>query len=261
MLTNLINRLIFPSGFQLKPYVSSYRNYPNDYSFLVSYPKSGSTWLRFMLADILSKDFKGFENINAIIPGLDDFRHWKELNNAPYKICKSHHYFNPQYQKVVLLVRDPRSVCVSQYFFLQRKGLIEENTFKNHFHNFLYTFHPKYGNWGQHTASWVATSSNHKPILIVKYEELLNNPSEVLGAVLEYLDIEHSQSDIEEAVEKSSFNKMRNEDKKRDSSVSNKSKIPFVRKSDPNEWKEYLSADMEDQMREEFSYAMNALSY
>ena len=55
--------------------------YPDD-TFLVSYPKSGNTWVRFLLSNLLfPQEDVGFANINRLLPapGVSSKRYLKKL--------------------------------------------------------------------------------------------------------------------------------------------------------------------------------------
>ena len=92
--------------------------------FLISFPKSGRTWLRLLLGKTLASHF-GIENINLLlldelaaacpkIPKIhvthDDNPHWKRVDEL------SSHKIEYEGKKVIFLVRDPRDIIVSNYF-------------------------------------------------------------------------------------------------------------------------------------------------
>ncbi|WP_143728052.1 sulfotransferase domain-containing protein, partial [Moorena bouillonii] len=92
--------------------------------FLMSYPKSGRTWLRLMLGRVLEMHFN-LKDTNIL--ALQKLR---ELHHDIPKIWVSHDD-NPQLKKpdelvtskaeyqdkrVILLVRDPRDAIVSSYY-------------------------------------------------------------------------------------------------------------------------------------------------
>src|SRR5512135_2277356 len=78
--------------------------------FLVSYPKSVNTWLRFILANLMHPDMSvTFSNIEQLAP--DIYQHSSnELKGVrDPRALKSHEYFDPRYKKVIYIVRDPRA--------------------------------------------------------------------------------------------------------------------------------------------------------
>ena len=93
---------------------------PDDI-FIVSYPRSGNTWTRFLIANFLfpSEDVS-FANIERLIPDAEA-QSSRYMKRAPSpRIIKSHEYFDHRYRKVVYIVRDPRDIALSYYNF-QRK--------------------------------------------------------------------------------------------------------------------------------------------
>src|ERR1019366_2584136 len=84
---------------------------PDDI-FLVSYPKSGNTWTRFLLGNLLNPD-EGitFANVERKVP--DIYAESKRtLKKAPRpRLIKSHECFDPRYRRVIYIVRDPRDLA------------------------------------------------------------------------------------------------------------------------------------------------------
>src|SRR5215472_10086604 len=89
--------------------------YPDD-TFIVSYPRSGNTWTRFLIANLLHPDEPvTFANIETIIPDTSALSS-RALKRVPRpRLIKTHEYFEPRYRKVIYLVRDPRDMAVSLY--------------------------------------------------------------------------------------------------------------------------------------------------
>src|SRR5437868_9727768 len=89
-----------------------------DDVFVVSYPRSGNTWTRFLIANLISpEDPATFANIEQKLP--DIYRHsQRQLLQSPRpRMLKSHEAFDSRYKKVIYIVRDPRDVSVSGYHY------------------------------------------------------------------------------------------------------------------------------------------------
>src|SRR5271170_2976990 len=76
----------------------------SDDTFIVSYPRSGNTWTRFLVANLV---YAGqpvtFANIERLIPDCEALssRYLKRV--ARPRIIKSHEYFDPRYKKVIYI--------------------------------------------------------------------------------------------------------------------------------------------------------------
>jgi len=124
--------------------------YPDD-TFLVSYPKSGSTWARFLVAALANpEETVSFLNIDRLLPSISS-RSKRDLRNQPRpRLIKSHEYFDARYQNVIYVVRDPRDVVLSQYRFFLKRGAIDDGYALDRFVNrFLAGSLNDYGSWGK----------------------------------------------------------------------------------------------------------------
>jgi len=98
--------------------------------FLVSYPKSGNTWTRFLISNLVYPEQPAnFGNINELIPDPEGLskRHLARLPRP--RVIKSHQYFHPRYERILYVVRDPRDVAISEYHFHRKCRVIDDNLY------------------------------------------------------------------------------------------------------------------------------------
>src|SRR5271154_483438 len=74
---------------------------PDDV-FLVSYPKSGNTWIRFLLANLIFPEQPAtFANIHRLVPDPTDSAK-RDFDRLPRpRIIKSHDCYDPRYPRVI----------------------------------------------------------------------------------------------------------------------------------------------------------------
>lgn len=244
----------------------------DDDIFITSYPKSGNTWTRFLISNLLFPDEEiNFTNIEEKIPDiyLSSNKDILRLNRP--RIVKSHEYFDPRYQKVILIVRDPRDVLVSTYFHYIKYGFIDESlsieAFGKGFLSNQYNAvgsHNLLGSWGENVGSWLGARGDDN-FLIVRYEDLKQDIEVQLRRIAEFLGADCSSSTISAAVENSSVKRMRALEK-RETKVwparqTKRKDIAFVRSAKAGGWKEELSDALAEDVRLRWESVMTPLGY
>jgi Sulfotransferase domain len=243
-----------------------YTVYPDD-TFLVSYPKSGNTWVRFLLANLIHpNETVSFANINHLLPapGVITKRFLKSV--ARPRILKSHEPFDARFRKVIYLVRDPRDVAVSEYHFdLKKRYIASDMTLEQFITPFLAGETSSYGSWWEHVASWVGPRYGNPAFLLTRYEDLLADPIAETTKIAEFLGITADEARLKAAVERSSADKMRTLEKqdadKWTGTKNTRQEIPFVRSAKSGGWKESLPRHSVEQIEVAWFPLMNFLGY
>src|SRR5215469_5727904 len=95
--------------------------------FVASYPRSGSTWLRFLLVDLLTGETAGFDRVNYLIPDVGRHRGVPGVLPTGGRIIKTHEVYRSAYQKAVYIVRDVRDVVLSEFDYENARQRISED--------------------------------------------------------------------------------------------------------------------------------------
>src|SRR5215472_10450025 len=73
--------------------------------FFASYPRSGSTWLRFLLFETLSGQSSAFGKVNDCIPDVGDHLKAPRLLPGGGRLIKTHEPYRNSYEKALYIVR------------------------------------------------------------------------------------------------------------------------------------------------------------
>lgn len=215
---------------------------PNQNHYhIVSFPKSGNTWLRFLLANMLCNQSEQitFENLSNYIPDshrindriiINDPK--SSFNCLKRQFVKSHSHYHPDIKKVIYLVRDGRDALASYYYWI--------NARKSEYVPLIEIINGNACNagvWSDHVIGWVNEACEKK--LIIKYEDLKKNSVEELKRILSFAEIEFNDSKLHRALELSSVDSMKEIERKYGIFDGNKKyseKTPFVRKGTIGDW-------------------------
>jgi estrone sulfotransferase len=154
--------------------------------FLVSYPRSGNTWVRSIVAEIIyGRSGDRLSGISRLVPDI----HVQDIDRMQLgypRVIKSHFAYTEQYKRVIYIARDPRDVCLSYYQYVRQR-----NNYRHSLDRFIEEvcngdIFP--GTWHHHVMSWVF-SGNHskKDFLLIRYEDLKKDTCRTIGTISTFL--------------------------------------------------------------------------
>jgi hypothetical protein len=240
---------------------------PDDI-FIVSYPRSGNTWTRFLIGNLLSPNSPvTFANVESRIPEIYLCTDQQLRELAKPRIMKSHEYFDPRYKRIIYLVRDPRDVAVSLFHYsLKRQNIPDGYPLDEFVPRFIAgEFFVDCGTWEEHVLSWLAPRRRSNTFLFLRYEDLLASPVEALAKVASTLHFATTPESLTRAVELSSAAQMRDSEKKHSANwkltQNTRQDIPFVREAKSGGWQGKLSAAAVQQIEKAWGPTMSELGY
>jgi hypothetical protein len=242
--------------------------YPDD-TFLVSYPRSGNTWTRFLIANLVQPDQDvSFTNIEKLVPDTSSQSN-RTLKGTPRpRIIKTHEYFDHRYPKIIYIVRDPRDVALSYYNFQRKCRQIEDGfPLEQYVDDFVNgkLISIDWGTWGENVASWMYTRSKRDNFLLLRYEDMMSDTAGELARIAEFMRIHPSAEQLQRAIERSSVDRMRAlEELEQDKWVATKDRrkdIPFVRSAKPGGWRTGLPASCVQHIETAWGDLMTTLGY
>jgi hypothetical protein len=191
---------------------------------VVSFGKSGRTWLRVMMSHLfrvmygLPKNavlgFDNFHNLNRAVPKTF-FTHDNYIKDFTGDL----HSKTPFYHKrVVLLARDPRDVAVSQFFqwkFRLKPSKVAINNYPPRGSD-ISLFDFVMGDSGgsmravtNYLNLWAAEVGRMEHFHLLRYEDLRARPREELRRLLDFMHIDATDAQVDAAVDYSSYENMK----------------------------------------------------
>jgi len=217
---------------------------------LAAFPKSGSTWVRFIIANIISlAELNGkavdYNLLNGGLCATYDSDLYGAIRYCTLpRFVKTHMIYEKRRfggHRILYVYRNPGDTMVS--FFEYRRNLRGYAKFKGDFSRFIR--HEEFGleAWCRHVKSWIDNAD-----VVVTYEDLKKNTLNVLKDALASLRVGCIPEDIlREAVSRSSFEAVRNmEEQKGLDERAERQLEPtfrFARKGTIGQWKEYFKGE------------------
>jgi len=236
-----------------------HRNFREGDAFTASYPRSGSTWLRFILVELLRGEVSGFRNVNELSPDVGEHAHAQTLLPGGGRLIKTHELYRSAYKKAIYLARDPRDVLLSEFAYQKALGVADDDL-----DAFLDAFLQKgvnpFGLWVDHVNSWLdAGETKCCNVLVVRFEDMRQETEKTLEQMMDFLGVPVEAGAIHNAVENNSLEQMKQKEKITPQRASAKGR--FIRSGSVAGWKDKLTATQLERVEEYAGSAMIRLGY
>ena len=217
-----------------------HRNFRPADTFFAAYPRSGSTWSRFVLFEILTGREAGFDTVNATIRGPGGHKTAPPLLPGGGRFIGTHEPYRNTYKRAIYNVRDGRDVLLSEYAFVTALGRFH-GTLDDFITIFLRGKVNGYGTWHNHVRSWldspIAQTSN---LLIVRFDNLRSTPEHWFKRIAEFLGVDADPLRIRNAIANNSLDQMRAKEAR--SPQKSSAQGHFVRQGTVQGWRNKLTA-------------------
>ncbi len=184
--------------------------------FVATYPRSGTTWIQFILYLLTSDRKMDFDHIGQVSPwyertlalGTREAADFESLPNP--RVFKTHltPEWLPDGVRVIYSERDVHDVAVS-YFHLYRSHLNYRGSFEQFVDRFL-RGRVQYRSWFDHVSRWRRWAEAHpNRVLSLQYEAMRRDLSSAVTAISEFAGIARTQDLLSEVVRMADFDFMR----------------------------------------------------
>jgi hypothetical protein len=179
---------------------------PDDI-FIVTYPRSGTTWMQMILYQLTTVGNMDFPHITSVSPWFErSLKEGKAYDALPApRVFKSHLSYRKIPKgpcKYLYVARDGKEVAVSYYHF-QKTHMGYKGTFDEFFTRFL-KGEDHYGSWYRHVRGW--WEHRHDPnVLFLFYEELAADLPSCLRKISAFCGLEIAPERWDDILERCSF--------------------------------------------------------
>lgn len=203
-------------------------------TWIATYPKSGTTWVRFLLVRLLAGPFTSSRTVDLMMPSMHAETPWEHHLEQGGAVLATHKRYDalvakygPCVNGFVHVVRHPADVLVSEarYYCMQnagavaeREGSITTERMEEMFRDFLMVMlangesmrHRRLaiGSWGRHAESWLAARERH-PHVLLRYEDLQRDPVAALRRMANFFALEPSDAALAQVAKDCSASAMR----------------------------------------------------
>jgi aryl sulfotransferase len=269
--------------------------------WLVSYPKSGNTWLRVLLSNY-RRIVLGPANLNEPLIGTQSHlsRHGfdeimgipsselseEELVHHRHKFhalfiekypgtsfTKVHETYDGQHDaptvfpaddrcKVIYLVRNPLDIAPS---FAHHENCSIEEIIRRMADERAMVRHGK-TSFSEHIGAWDRhvlgwTEQDALPVLTIRYEDMLTDPRDAFSRIINFSELSLDRDKLEQAIESSRFDALQEKEKETGFSERPLASSHFFRKGRAGTWEDMLSDQQRDRILSDHGSTMQMFGY
>lgn len=209
---------------------------------IASYPRSGSTYLRFILCNIFYPEVAhNFDSVNGLIPTIENE---SEVSNNKYRKRIFYKTHDKRAFANAYLIRHVGDTIISEYYY-QKKFFGINQSLEDWTHE---------NNYGEHWRDFV---NHYFGCYLIKYEDLILHTFSVVESLLRQLRLERNITEYAEAINKCTINKIRDIEKV--AGFPN-DQIHFVRDGSTGQWNAF-SEEIKSQIISKNKRELTLLGY
>lgn len=185
---------------------------------LVSFPKSGRTFVRVMLARLFQRQFGiderellSFATLRRAGKAVSRilFTHDGDAMRRPSQIRIDRKAYEGR--KVAVLARHPGDIAVSRYFHLKHRSTdpVRQRLAKQPLEDFVWTEQGGIPSIVRFLNQWAELARERSDILILRYEDFLGEPEPTLRTLAEFIGLAADEASIEDAVDFARFDNLK----------------------------------------------------
>jgi hypothetical protein len=236
---------------------------PQD-AFLASYPRSGTTWMRFLLYETLTGESSGFGLMRQAIPSVGKQDGARPVLQDGGKLVQTHEPYCDRDRRVVYVVRDARSVVSSEFAWQQRSGFYFGG-FDGFVADFVAGRSNPWGSWADHVRYWRRSeAARNGHIHLVRYEDLRADTYSVFTGILDFLGVRARDDVVRKAVESNSLEGMRAKEDRAEREGWRRSARPdirFINTGTVTGWRDKLTTAQARLIEQRFGDTLESLGY
>lgn len=232
-------------------YRMDYDGSPDDI-FIVTYPRSGTTWLQMVLYQLTTDGAMHFAHIDEVSPFLEVTliprrRKISDLPATP-RVVKSHlayHEIPKGPGKYIYCVRNGLDVIVSYHHHSRKYVQGMAGLSLSEFFSRFMAGRVLYGSWFEHVAGWLR-NKDRLNVLVLTYEELSADLEAGVKRIADFCGITIDPAAMPRILERCSFAFMREHDARFAGGPLHRNpgapETPFIRQGQVGGWQKELDA-------------------
>ncbi|XP_055020311.1 amine sulfotransferase-like isoform X2 [Boleophthalmus pectinirostris] len=240
--------------------------------FVVTYPKSGTSWMQQILLLLLSKG--DIESVcKRSVYSNFELMSWIEVRQQVQKFINaesprfslSHLLFDmmptalgQKKGKVIYVARNPKDIVVSYYYFHKIGRILETpKSFDDFFDKFL-NGEVMAGSWFDHIKTWYS-HRDELNMLFITYEEMIMDLKSAVKKTADFLEIELTEDELQNVVKHSTFENMKQNPKanyKNMAILLDSTQGSLLRKGTIGDWKNHFTVSQNERFDKVFEREM-----
>ncbi len=256
---NVVNGVVFPTSIsqQRMDDLATFKLRCGDV-FIVTYPKSGTTWMQQIVKLICSGGKDDGKTLPESIPWLEeDWRAENSFDDLPSpRFFKSHTPYHmmpggpPETSpaKYIYIARNPKDTAVSLFHHTRAFKVYNYTGPWDHFFELFTNGKVESGDWFDHVLTWWKHKDDGN-ILFLKYEDMKRDIRSAVMATAAFIGRDVSSDTIDEIVQHSRFESMKANPATNTSWMSHvrhSAEPPFMRKGIVGDWVNYFTPEQKE---------------